>query len=480
MNAIRYLMILKASNDFKIFLCFGSLLTLITIPGILIEFFIKAIRGTVMKVSKLSGDEPLSYLSSWANLAFTPVSEFSAWFSLSTLSLTLALMVIFMVYYQKQRCKIFMVMLLSFFVAYFVFFLFLAYPNIDIIQEFQYNTLQGIEQPRNILLSILSTLGSSSEFIMVCMWWDEGVLLAFFWILANQSISTHQAKWMYPSFMLFYGLGWFFGKAIIVGAFPELNNIEPAISEFSLAILLMILVMLIPVSIILIKKIESLQVKSVTVTAVGQPFSLQFRSLYLLAIFMVIISYEVCTKYLHDLTNFISIGWFEPNTNYFIVKYYCMTITFLVVVLGTFWLLKWKGWRFCSLLLPAVIISLGATYAALLFILGNGMWTVWYDSLSNAVIYGTTWTLFIAVKEMAYISLPVSTKARAKIFIELVIPVSYITKFFVGNPYAERGTYLWSWAAPIQIIIICMFAFIWLVAIRKLGKYYKMIESPSV
>ncbi len=321
--------------------------------------------------------------------------------------------------------------------------------------------------------------------------WNVFGLGFLFWALANQTFTTKEAKLAYPLMFFFPLLGsnasWFMNDMLFQ---PDMGTVIQSTGYFLMSMLVLF-------------SLFGGVMEKLGYTG-GAPFEEdepQTKSLngtspyqYLFFVFLICFSFLLCHQFLSILLK-TQIQASYPSVNdynefmgsYSIAMGYGSLILFFI----TFWMVRVLGWM-KSVLIPPVFlvislclvlgidsfpdISLGLTTA---FGLSEVELMLPVLVFQNIFMMGTKATLFFATKEMAYIPLTLTLKARGKALIDMLIASMGV---YIGLSLATVKSSIslageesdLSFALPMIILGISV---VWTISVTKVGKVYKVITA---
>lgn len=326
--------------------------------------------------------------------------------------------------------------------------------------------------------------------------WGTFVLSFLFWALTNQTFTTKEAKLAYPlMIIIFPGLGNLLGGILLTFFSEARGNFTNAIDWVGY-ILLAGLYIFIICAWVIIRSQPTTPTKIETENLISIKFSLKFNIVYLILIFAIITSFGMCQQLINFMWKYSVKEYYTSADSYhaFLGAYsYYSGIGSLVIFLLTFWMI-WKfGWLNAALIPP--LLTLGTTLLLVLyklspevetanarfFDLTNIAFVTWLFSIQTIVLKGIG-ALFLATKEMAYIPLPNTTKARGKAVVDFLfggfggtLMIAFLTFDLIptGEALHEGSLTL--------LFVICVTSIVWITSIIYLGKMYKkaLIQSAA-
>ncbi|MEN8236677.1 MAG: Npt1/Npt2 family nucleotide transporter [Pseudomonadota bacterium] len=317
----------------------------------------------------------------------------------------------------------------------------------------------------------------SSFYVFADLWspWFGALL---FWVFANQTITTDQAKWMYPGWGIFAAIAIFFGQLISLRLGLDiwdnpLGLMLTISATFSAIIFALVFLSL--------NRIQYLSAQFPAPQASASQFSLNFRIKYLLFIFGIIICYGLCTKII-DLSMKVQLKATYPDpTAYtaFMGQYMqFMSSSNILLFCLTCWWVWVMGWFRSALMVPVIALILG-TALFVVHLLGYAPDVLlWYAIAAKVIMFGISWTVFLATKEIAYIPLNSLTKARGKAVIDFLLSREMLTSWIV------IGLLVWDVKlldapSPYLAFVYLGTVLVWFFCLFKLKHYYNEALSAT-
>lgn len=324
-----------------------------------------------------------------------------------------------------------------------------------------------------------------SGYYLLADIWGAFTITFLFWAFANQIFTIKEAKLGYPFLMfIFPSLGTMLGSACITTLMgKELEEMMGGLGSvlLSASILFTVVIWLIQKN-----KLAEVPVPS-TENPQAMKITTAFKWAYLSLIFVIITSLGLCERLIDVLFRSQLKDQFpSPDTysafmgQYSTYIFYSSSLIFLL----TFWMI-WKfGWLKSALIPPLYVFA--STCLLLLYILFPNIQNV-FDNLlmSNyspifllialqSLLFKGFQILFFATKEIAYIPLAVTTKARGKGVVDflfvgtgawlgIVLPAFF--DLVPMNQYIE-----------IILLIIIGTSILWMISVAYLGKIFKSIS----
>lgn len=464
-------------HDIKILLYFGIIASLISIPAPILEFFQQSIINIVTQSISFPSEVGASSKIAWALNARKDSSQIS--YAVMYASI-MSLSIIFMIFYRERYLNPIFILALSSYFIYFSVFTFVIFPQIETIFTLQENIYYEASYIYQIWRGLLFYIGGSSVFNVFIIYWNPLFFAFLFWMLANQTVTSKQASWIYPSLVFFHLLGKGIGSSIVmflmesnVKTFPY-NEYDPG-----LIIITILLAIMIPLIYLIFNRLNIKEDDTFSRLQKNNSLSTSFQIKYLVNIAIIVLCYGVYTTYLNDFSKFLQLG----NLSTLNIEKYSTYISYyeilfeIVFILCTCILINKIGWFYSALLVPVVILLLGVFLVGQLYFPTHDF-LFWNAVLTKGAISGTYWTLFLSTKEMAYIPLPLKTKARGKIFIDFIEPTQFIKLVIVTSPFLNQ-TEVWQlrWGTYGQTFVILCIWLLWIVSLFKLKKFYYQTEG---
>lgn len=366
----------------------------------------------------------------------------------------LAIFGLVITFYRFDRIKTFFYLACSIF---FIFFAFMVLSNFVISDK-------GVSQ------FLITT-----NYLMSKMW-PVVMSSLLFWVAANQKFTTKQASISYPIILII-------GSLSLLIQIPMITSIGTDISILYAVLLLGILAIVVICSFLF----NDTQPESESNN--NHSISLQQKSTYIFLLALIFICGEVVLHQLDINFKLITKRVF-PNFNsyadFMTIFSYVQGVFVLIVSFLTCWMVWAFGWRLSALITPVIcFLLLGIYWHAEM----NPMTYKWITDLSDgfppdsaplliigfilALFKGFSGVLFMTTKQMAFIPLPSSTKAKALAFITLILGGQTISSLFFTLSLTFFPASDIRWFAYPVVIAIC----IWIAAIFLLAKRYEALNS---
>ncbi|MEB3702218.1 NTP/NDP exchange transporter [Candidatus Bealeia paramacronuclearis] len=380
--------------------------------------------------------------------------------------------------------------------AFLLFFPFFLYPSIERYQpspQYIENLIQSYPHWKWFIV-IYGNWLICIYYLIVDLWLGASFTVLF-WQLANQVVTTHEAKRFYPVFIAIGGLA---SIASGMGVVKLVNMVLASPSDqgqvwthvFQLVSVLSVVSFLIAVSIHIILWERPFMLKHKTPpkdrskTSIFQGFHYLFNSKYLRCIFLILLSNEMIYEFTALLwkTELNKIETSPDNYNYFLSQvriWEGIGVAIIAYISKTF--IPQLGWKFVAYMAP-LLTGLSAT-VFLSALLLNGHFPE-FSQLSSLIIYiGTANTIIISLvyyafvyttKEMAYIPLPTDMKVKGKAAVDVL-------SFDIANGgSAGTDAILTAYFAagllitlPYASVFVFILLGIWFYSVRTLAPLYE-------
>jgi len=332
------------------------------------------------------------------------------------------------------------------FLAFFVLFALLLYPNADQLHfDGLALLLQGV-LPVGFggLISALKNWTFTSFYVMAELWGNI-ILFVLMWGFTNQVTRITEAKRFYAIF----GVG-INASGILAGWLSGIISMregswENAMDELILLVIgtgLAIVVLFRWLHVAVIKKefvngvaTTSVRTEKKQKISLREGLSFFTKSRYLLYLAVIVIAYNI-------VINLVEVVWKQqvrdlyPNKSDF--NGYMSNITFVMGVIATFTSLfisgasiRKLGWAFTAMLTPFILFATSVAFFGALYFryahpeflhaltgVGPLSFVVFLGSLQNVLSRAAKYTVFDATKEMAYVPLSDSVKTQGKAVID--------------------------------------------------------------
>ncbi|MEQ9115413.1 MAG: Npt1/Npt2 family nucleotide transporter [Rickettsiales bacterium] len=429
--------------------------------------------------------------------------------------------IIFMVVYAKmtnvmRAPKIFYI-LCMFFLAFFLLFAFVFYPN----QEFFHPDQSKISSLENskinfMLFSIdaahfkwflrIYSKWTYALFYIIAELWGSAMLMLSFWQFANHITSTSQAKRFYPMFGFLGNIALIIAGGVIKYLAVIQKNMSGinVISDSGMMIKTMLTFMSLSIIVIMwlynYMQVEVLtdskyfskpRKKTKPKLSIVESFKVIFSSKYLGYIVVLVFCYGMSI-------NLVEGPWkskvreLYPNTNdyaYFMgsLNQYTGLASMIFMIIGANFLRRFS-WSKGAIITPLIIFFTGLgffsfvvfdelvfSYVAIFMMINPVFIAVYIGTIQNVLSKGIKYAFFDPTKEMAYIPIDDELKTKGKAAVDVVgarlaksfgafIQASIFSVFPSAN-YNEITPYL-----MVVFVIIC---FVWLLDVNFLNREYK-------
>ncbi len=455
----------------------------------LVYDMLRSLKSSLVVAEASIGAEVIPYIKVWAMLPGA--------FIFTTAYLYLAS--------KFTREKTFYIMM-SFFVAFFVFFLLFLYPNRNALEGTLLAELASRWLPSGVRgFGVMLQSWPQTLFYVFTELWGAILLSTVFWGFANEVNTISEAKRFYPFYLMGANLA-----AIVAGRMgvsisnltynPGLPYGETAWDQALFYFLLTTIIGGLAVmglfrwlhwrELVNPGSNQSLHRGEKIKLALGESFSYLRRSPHLLFIALLVLSYNT-------IFNLSDILWMDQlkmryQNNVSGMMEHMSEVTTVTGILAFFIsllvsgnLLRYAGWRFTALVTPvALALTAGAFY---FFLLANSCsWAeiiresvcrvdtamiLWIGALQMSVSRGCKYTVFDTSKEIAYIPLSIQEQRYGKAAIDGVGSrfgkslgsLVYHVLFFCCASITDT--------VPYVALIICVIFLVWFFAIFRLARY---------
>jgi len=397
---------------------------------------------------------------------------------------------LFLLFYRKNNLlKIFHVTFLGAITFFFIFHLY-VYPHAALFHP----------SPSSIQAWITSSPADEGWIRAYGIWtYSLYYLLAsvlelftiafLFWALANQTFTMQSAKLGYPLLLIFPALAMSLA-GYVIGKIAD----DFAITMQAVGWLMMAGLIVYGLLFLYENKSDFYKVFDVN-TLPPVTMAPKNKSMILLFIFLIILAYGICQSTLNIVWK-SSLQEFSKTTGgfEFFMNVYSQYLAWgvLIIFLATFWVIYKFGWLRAALIPP--VMTLLTTILIMVFVLFPEVGQTWANlfhlegqfflssllTMQNILLAGLGF-LFLVTKEMAYIPLPLTTKARGKGVIDFLLGDYKLFGFLLGafivtiNPTSgaeliqENQTFLLAGVALVSVL--------WILAVLYLGKMLKEVEK---
>ena len=458
-------------------------------------YLLKIVKDSVIVTAPNSGAEALPYIKVWAIMP----TAFLMMFLFTRLSNFF------------NRRTIFYAMI-WFYLAYFVLFTFVLYPNRDVLHPHAFaDYLQNhLPQGCSGLVAIIRNWTFTTFYVMAEMW-STMIMTVLFWGFANDVTSVKDAKRFYGLF----GVGTNLSGVIAAFLVKSLSDhvFNPSIpfglnswdQSFTFMNLIVIATSLVSMGLYWWLNRKGLGYTEETLKAhrespikMGMRASFKYlaKSKYLMYIAILVITFNV-------VINLAEVVWKDqvkqlyPATADF--NSYMAGITFWIALLAaaislfvTGNVIRALGWTKSALIAPLMTLVTGALFFSALLLPKNTLLeicaaigtsplvlAVFLGSLQNTLLRGTKYSLVDQTKELAYIPLSQESKIKGKPAID-----------GLGSRFGKSGASLMyqfllitfgSIVGSIPIVgILLLLAIIgWIAAVKVLGKQFNQLAAEQ-
>jgi AAA family ATP:ADP antiporter len=477
------------------------------IPMLLIFFFIsfdynvlRTLKDSLLITAKSSGAEVIPFVKVWAMFpGAVLMTLLFAWLS-----------------NRLPREKVFYI-IISIFLIYFAVFTFILYPIRDLIHPHALaDHLEGVLPKGFKGLIAMFRYWTFTLFYVMSELWSSTVLSVVFWGFANQVTKISEAKRFYGLFGvganfsgIFAGQASVFccnytrhGNSLPIGEDPWHQSLILMVSLILAAgILALVLFRWMNAQVLTDRRYyDPSSIKSEGEVqgklSIKQCLSCLLNSKYLLCIAFVVISYNL-------VINLTEVLWkhqvkeLYPNPNdYTIYMNHIVSIIGLVATISSLFIagnaIRKCGWTFTALLTPFILLLTSLGFFSFFFIeqisphvvfsfigLSPLALVAFFGSTQNILSRGAKYSVFDATKEMAFVPLKPESKLVGKAAIDGIC--SRLGKSG-GSVVHQSFLILFSSisaSAPYVAIVLFGVIFVWVAAVRLLGKQFNELTQPD-
>jgi AAA family ATP:ADP antiporter len=404
-------------------------------------------------------------------------------------SLKLVCLGLFLLFYRKNNLPTILFVSVVSPLIIFIFFHFWIFQRAAFFHP-DPSYVQELLQNHRGMGSLIEAYGNwtyACYYLLVDLW--QALTIGFlFWAVVNQTFTLKEAKLSYPLLgFVFPSLGMLVG-GLFFGTVPEgiPYDFENTMRTSGF-VLLGGLILFVLAS----WRIKKLKLTNIPIDAVNmEPLQRDpsFKWIYLFLIFVIMTSFTLCGHLLQLLFK-TQLRHLSPSTDAygeFLGQYSLYAgCSSIVLFLLTFWMI-WKfGWLKSALLPPLyLLISTGFLLLYLHFSAeGNAFGKVvdsnfpivlWVFVIQFLIFTGLK-TLFFATKEMAYIPLGLTTKARGKAVVDFLLVgtgvwLGFVLPFLFNLFPIEKNI-------ESMLLIIIGATILWIISVIYLGKMFKKISG---
>jgi AAA family ATP:ADP antiporter len=465
------------------------------IPMALMFFFInfnytilRDTKDALVVTAPGSGAEAIPFLKLWGVLPFA---------------------VIFMLFYSKlsnlfSKPKLFYTMI-SVFIGFFALFLFVLYPNRDVLHPNAFaDQLQAyLPQGFSGLIAIIRNWTYSLFYIMSELWGSVAMSLLF-WGFANDTTRSVEAKRFYGVFGLGANVAMIVSGPLIIHFSKMRASLAPGADPWGMTLNYLMGMFVLAAFVVMgiywwINKnvltdarfYDSSEQKKAKKEkpkmSMGESFKYLAKSKYVGLIALLVVSYGIAI-------NLVEVTWksqlklqFGSNANAysaFMGEFSLLTgiITTLMMLFVSSNVIRRFGWSTAALITPIVLLVTGVGFfsfiifkdslTSLVAIMGTTplMCAILFGQAQNIMSKSTKYSLFDPTKEMAYIPLDQEAKVKGKAAIDVV--GARLGKS--GGALINQGLILLFGSiaviTPYVAAILFFIIFAWMWAAKSLGK----------
>jgi len=368
----------------------------------------------------------------------------------------------------------------------FILFHFWGFQNASLLHP-DPASIQEMLQKNGAIPQLVTAYGvwSYSLYYFLSDIWGLFIIGFLFWALANQTFTLQESKLSYPLLAIFGSLGALVGGLSIT----SLNHSEFKDSMHFMGYFLLGGLFLFLLGCLLIQKLNIMKIPSLAEER-SQKIKTSYKFIYLFLIFLIITTLEL-SEQLYGLLFKVHVKNAFPSGedyNQFMGIYstYSFYISSIILLL-TCWLI-WKfGWLKSALIPPIFVFIytcffLVYTYFTFFKTFIDSLFTttfppiLWIFAIQSIVFLGLK-TLFFATKEIAFIPLAITTKARGKGIVDYLL---LGTSIWLGSLALSEFNLI-----PIEnnlmgiLFIILAASILWILSVTSLGKMFKTISGED-
>ncbi|GAB4163661.1 MAG: ATP/ADP exchange transporter Tlc1 [Rickettsiaceae bacterium] len=401
----------------------------------------------------------------------------------------------------------------TFFIAYFVLFTFVLYPNPEMVHPSK-ETIEAIASKYPNFKWFIRIAGSWSyaTFYMMAEMWGSMMLTLLFWQFANQITRTSEAKRFYSMFGLLGNVA----LPLVALTFHLLLNKDVHIVPDNVKLIPVLCVTIFSGLIILFLyswinrnvltdpalynpgEVGGAKKKK-TKLSLGESFKMILTSRYLGLLVILVLAYGVSINLVEGVWK-SKIKELYPTTEEYTTymgvfqAYQGIAAIFFMLVGSN--ILRRVSWSTAATLTPVMILITGlAFFSFIVFANGFGLkvaaflgtgplaMVVMIGMVQNVLSKATKYSLFDSTKEMAYIPLDDEMKTKGKAAVDVI-----------GGRFGKSGggiiqstffilmpTYTFSEATPYFAGVFFFVVILWIIAVRGLSTEYqnKLAENKA-
>ncbi len=409
-----------------------------------------------------------------------------------------------------------------FFLAFFLLFAFVLYPNLDSINPNPNRIQELIQSSINLGLFcihmehfkwFLLIFGKwpLAMFYVIAELWGSAMIFLMFWQFANQTTSTEEAKRFYPMFGLIGHIGPVLAGALIKYYSSADIDIFGTVDQSLIAIFMIFSCVALVCTMVLFWYMNNNVLTSIRYTSkvnksegirsklpLMDGMKVIFSSKYLGCIVILIFAYGISINLIEGPWK-AKIGELYPNTKdytYFMGNVIQLTgaCATIFMILGANILRKY-GWYVAAIITPLMILFTGIGFFSFIVFDGaiknylpaiailNPLWlAVMLGTAQNVLSKSSKYSLFDSTKEMCYIPADEEIKSKGKAAVDVVgarlakSGGAFIqTMLFMIFPAATFTT-----IAPYLMFIFVIVLIVWLLDLRTLHSLYTALLSNKV
>lgn len=399
---------------------------------------------------------------------------------------------------------------IGFFLAYFVLFAFVLYPNPDLVHP-NPQTIESLSLAYPNLKWFIRIMGkwSFASFYTMAELWGTLMLSLLFWQFANQITKTDEAKRFYSMFGLLANLA-LPVTSVIIGYF--LHEETKIVADHLKFIPLFVIMIISSIAVICVYKWMNDNVltdpalydpalikgkKSKAKMSLVDSFKMIFTSRYVGYIALLIIAYGISVNLVEGVWK-SKVRQLYPTKEAYTMymgqfQAYQGWVAIAFMIIGSN-ILRKVSWMAAAMVTPVMMLFTGAAFFTFIFfdsviamyltgILASGplALAVIIGMVQNVLSKGVKYSLFDATKNMAYIPLDKDLRVKGQAAVEVIggrfgksggaVIQSTFFILFPAFGFAEATPYF----ASVFFIIVVL----WIYAVRGLNKEYQSLVGQT-
>jgi AAA family ATP:ADP antiporter len=401
---------------------------------------------------------------------------------------------LFLIFYRKPNLPYIMMIFLGALLLYFIIFHFWLFPHSQQLHMTADEILHW-SQIHNLDLSVARVWGmwSYSLYYILADLWAILAIGFLFWALANQTFSMQEAKLAYPLMAIFPSLGLYLSGRLMhafsmVGSAQGFENVLH--KEGFILIGILVLFALLAWVMRMTRATTLLETASTNVTSLS---SLSFKTSYIFLILIIVSSFGLCSYLVTTIMKDQLRNLYSSPIEYaeFMGQYSLRVgwVSFVLYVL-TCWMVWAFGWLRSALITPILtLIGVVALLAlkffpavtdsiAQTFHTSSPALLVELVAMLNIVMIGVKATLFNTTKDLAFMPLATTTKARGKAVVDLLFAGigTWLGAQIIASQLmrGDANTNLNEFTSTFLMIALIA-SIVWIISVIVLGKMYQKI-----